>query len=128
MGHRPFGLADEYCRVRMGATVCDGGHYENGPFANMYEENSGCRDSAEERPYEADACRRLDDDKDRSWFLGEPDYDPLTQAAEVKDLMQATGFREDPPDSGNFVRSYKVGLTEIDRMNWLIEQCIAGEC
>ncbi|NND55418.1 MAG: hypothetical protein HKN56_10680 [Gammaproteobacteria bacterium] len=128
MGHRPFGMADEYCRVRMGAQVCDGGHFENGPFPNMYEENSGCRDGADERPYDADACRRLDDPAGESWFLGEPDYDPLTDATQVQDLMQSTGFREDPPGSGNLIESKKAGLTEIDRMNWFVEQCVAGEC
>jgi len=92
------------------------------------EENSGCRDDAGERPYDADACRRLDDPDGESWFLGEPDYDPLTQASQVQDLMQSTGFREDPPGSGNLIESKKVGLTEIDRMNWLVEQCVAGEC
>ena len=128
MGHRPFGLADEYCNTLMGATVCDGGHFENPPWANMYEENGNCRDEAVNRPYDADDCRRLTDPDNDTWFLGEPDYDPLTQATEVKDLMQQTGFREEPPGSGNLVESYNVGLTEIDRMNWLIEQCIAGEC
>ena len=35
-GHRPFGLADEYC--------CDGGYFQADPFPNVYEEPEDCED------------------------------------------------------------------------------------
>jgi hypothetical protein len=129
MGHRPFGMSDEYCRPVMGAAFCDGGHHVTNPFSNIYRTENGCRNSAVDRPYDADDCRLLIDANNNStWWLGEPPYRNLPFSIQTRDLMQQTGARETPPGSQTFVPAYAVGLTEITRMNWYIQQCLDGKC
>lgn len=128
MGHRPFGMADEYCRVVGGGSFCDGGHHQNNPFANMYRTENGCRDGAVDRPYDADDCRLLTGANGYTWWLGEPPYANLSFSSQPRDLMQQTGSRETAPGSGIFVAAYAVGLTEITRMNWYVQKCIEGKC
>lgn len=85
-GHRPFGLADEYC--------CDGGYFTRGawgpPFANMFEDAQDCVDDANDRGVDPAACRALvDADTSEDWWLFEPrfrDFSPRPA-----DLMQGTG-------------------------------------
>jgi hypothetical protein len=38
-GHRPFGLADEYCTP----TSCDGGYFQNSPNANLFTSLAACQ-------------------------------------------------------------------------------------
>jgi hypothetical protein len=48
-GHRPFGLADEYC--------CDGGYYEQDEVPNVYESAQACQTDAPSLGYPASFCR-----------------------------------------------------------------------
>ncbi|MDZ7645577.1 MAG: hypothetical protein U5K76_15950 [Woeseiaceae bacterium] len=85
-GHRPFGLADEYC--------CDGGYYTRQlfgpPYPNMFKLEAGCRNKGEARGQDPDACRSIVDvDTGNDWWLFEPDYDDIDP--EPSDLMQQQG-------------------------------------
>ena len=84
-GHRPFGLADEYC--------CDGGYYTNSifgkpPFPNLFKREAGCRNAAAERGFDSDDCRELFA-AGPNWWLFEPDFDKLNP--EPWDWMQGEG-------------------------------------
>ncbi|MDZ7782163.1 MAG: hypothetical protein U5K56_04170 [Halioglobus sp.] len=86
MGHRPFGLSDEYC--------CDGGYFTRNifapPYPNMFKREAGCRNKGDNRGYDPDACRSLVDvDTDKDWWLFEPDYNAIDP--EPPDLMQQAG-------------------------------------
>lgn len=96
-GHRPFGLADEYC--------CDGGYYTRDlfgpPFPNLFKEEPGCRRGADDRGFDPDACRRFrsTEGMNRDWYLFEPVL--TARMPEPGDLMQQTGCaspRMDDPD------------------------------
>ena len=47
-GHRPFGLADEYCFKRPSSmsSNCDGGYFQTDIFPNVYEAGSDCENDA----------------------------------------------------------------------------------
>jgi hypothetical protein len=84
-GHRPFGLADEYC--------CDGGYFTNSiidtpPFANLFRRENGCRNDAEDRGFNPDDCRELFA-SGKNWWLFEPDYGDINPWP--WDWMQQTG-------------------------------------
>ncbi|MEZ5567427.1 MAG: hypothetical protein R3E54_03655 [Halioglobus sp.] len=86
-GHRPFGLADEYC--------CDGGYYDRSsggaPFHNMFANEDDCVEGAQDRGYDASLCRGFTESHEDSddWWLFEPDFDGFNP--EQRDLMQSTG-------------------------------------
>lgn len=130
-GHRPFGLADEYC--------CDGGYYSSRkpllsseydpPYPNMFKNENKCQDAAVERGYNANACRALiDSDDGKDWWLWEPDYVTAEpdRLKRMRDLMQQTGDIE--PVEDIFLDRYAVGDTERDRMGWFLSQCLNGRC
>jgi Tol biopolymer transport system component len=84
-GHRPFGLADEYC--------CDGGYFTNSildtpPFANLFRRENGCRNDAEDRGFDPNECRELFA-AGANWWLFEPDFDDFNP--EPWDWMQQRG-------------------------------------
>lgn len=85
-GHRPFGLADEYC--------CDGGYFTRSvfgpPYPNMFTREDGCRSKAADRDHDPDLCRSLvDSDNGKDWWLFEPAFS--TFDPDTTDLMQQTG-------------------------------------
>ena len=105
MGHRPFGLADEYCCGSFG------GYYRNEPFANLYGTEANCLSFALIRGFDPLQCRSFVDTRPMTpedWWIWEP-------STVARDLMQQNG-------------QYKVGDSEIDRMIWMIERCLGGEC
>jgi hypothetical protein len=156
-GHRPFGLADEYC--------CDGGYFGSKrgflsskwdpPYPNAFEKQKHCEEDADGRPYDPSDCRLMNTnppDLDKPFWFPEAFYDlelpadykldqtfdPNTQ--HTRDLMQQTGLRcfwveikdaEGNP-TGNFNWScgaqYDVGISERDRMSWYLSKCLGGEC
>lgn len=67
-GHRPFGLADEYC--------CDGGYFETDTFPNVYAEPSGCFGDAPALGRSPADCREFIEEVpwwfDRDWSISEP--------------------------------------------------------
>lgn len=93
-GHRPFGLADEYC--------CDGGYFTNSvidtpPFPNLFKTEAGCRNEAGERDFDPDECRELFA-SGANWWLFEPDYNNFNP--EPWDWMQQQGcasYRSNTP-------------------------------
>lgn len=105
LGHREFGLADEY-----DCPPC-GGYYEskkpgtNTPFLpNLHSTLNRCGSDAPFLGRPASDCRMLDHEDMEEWFLSEPDSD---------DLMKSKG---------------RPRAADLRRMNWLIEQCQAGNC
>jgi len=72
-GHRPFGLADEYC--------CDGGYFQADPFPNVYEEPEDCEDDIAglqswdikigDPPRTDSSCREFEETVE-NWF--DPDW------------------------------------------------------
>lgn len=83
VGHRPFGLADEYC--------CDGGYYEQSVFPNVYETLEACEDDAPNLGRNTAACRSwVSDYSDLTYYTSEPASDDLMkdnktpQAADIR--------------------------------------------
>ena len=72
-GHRPFGLADEYC--------CDGGYYQNEPVPNVYEEPEDCAADASKLGRTSADCREFTEDLDwwfdSDWSVSDPSSDDL---------------------------------------------------
>ena len=110
-GHRPFGLADEYC--------CDGGYFQTSPFPDIYDSRTavmlpgggviiGCEDDAVNVGRTAADCRSWDEDIpwwfDDTWYTSDPDSD---------DLMFDRGQRRALDDR---------------RMNWLFDVCRGAAC
>ena len=130
-GHRPFGLADEYC--------CDGGYFTSKrpllsseykpPAPNLYKNEDRCVDDAANRWYDAYQCRPLVDiDTGEDWWIGEPYFKDLepNKVDQVRDLMQQTGGTTNA--AGVVLDRYKVGDSERDRMSWWLNQCVNREC
>tara|TARA_R110000823_G_scaffold47903_20_gene122053 strand:- start:26693 stop:29245 length:2553 start_codon:yes stop_codon:yes gene_type:complete len=86
-GHRPFGLADEYC--------CDGGYSTRvsggAPYHNMFADEDDCVAAAEEREYDSSLCRGFVESHEDAddWWLFEPSA--ASFSPEQRDLMQGTG-------------------------------------
>ncbi len=86
-GHKPFGLADEYC--------CDGGYYSrvsgDPPFHNMFKNEDDCAAGAQDRGYDASLCRGFTESHEDNddWWLFEPDFRDFNP--DQRDLMQSTG-------------------------------------
>jgi hypothetical protein len=99
-GHRPFGLADEYC--------CDGGYYQSEPFPNVYSEPEDCADDAPGLGRTAAACREFEEDGfwffDSDWSVSDPATNDL-----MVDNLTAQG-------------------ADARRMNWMFGQCAAAGC
>ena len=107
-GHRPFGLADEYC--------CDGGYFQNEPFPNLYDLPSPtpntvrltCEEDAPNLGKTLADCRSFEEDI--PWWFNNLWYttDPTSN-----DLMVNQGMRQ-PHDTR--------------RMNWLFDVCRGAGC
>jgi hypothetical protein len=107
-GHRPFGMADEYC--------CDGGYFEASPFPNLYQELNpppgiGCGPDAPNLGRTAADCRMYNDvgpptHAGEDWFLSDPTGD---------DLME---------DSG----AHTPQAADVRRLDWFLNLCRGGNC
>jgi len=94
-GHRPFGLADEYC--------CDGGYFQAAPYPNVYDEPADCQNPDEisdlgnwdtklgQPPRTASDCQEFEEDLfwffDRDWSVS--DSNPFSVSD--NDLMNNNG-------------------------------------
>jgi hypothetical protein len=69
-GHKPFGLADEYC--------CDGGYFETGTFPNVYSSIEACEEDAPNLGREKEDCRSwVSTRNDNTYFSSEPSSNDL---------------------------------------------------
>jgi hypothetical protein len=86
LGHRPFGLADEYCNQRPGAKndVCDGGYMaQTAFFPNVFGDAATCAMDAASAGFGTVVCDEWIDDRGGGpWST----YDPV-----VNDLMFDNG-------------------------------------
>jgi len=107
-GHRPFGLADEYC--------CDGGYFQNEPFPNLYDlptpspsiPSLTCSEDAPNLGKTPADCRAFEEEV--PWWFNNQWYttDPTSN-----DLMVDQGQRQPHDDR---------------RMNWLFDVCRGAGC
>jgi hypothetical protein len=100
-GHRPFGLADEYC--------CDGGYFQLPTAPNLFTALPACQSDAPDLGATAADCRNFTADPSRGgavWHLSDPTGD---------DLMEGSGEQTPQP-------------ADLRRMNWMLDQCRAGDC
>jgi hypothetical protein len=119
-GHRPFGLADEYCNKRNppAGSVCDGGYYQNNPFPNLYEEPENCiaditnlqtwDERLGHRIRTTADCKQFEEDLfwffDKDWSVSEPHED---------DLM---------------VDNATIRGADARRIEWLFNRCAQASC
>ena len=97
-GHRPFGLADEYCYKRPGSmsTVCDGGYFENGPFPNVFETLMDCEADAVAEGRPTSACQEWESDRANNvgpWYTHDPVVDDLMVDRETVELLDLRKIR-----------------------------------
>ncbi len=70
LGHRPFGLGDEYC--------CDTSYYISTPFSNLYETEEDCVEDAPNLGRTGESCREMTSSKnDKTVFVSDPDSGDL---------------------------------------------------
>jgi hypothetical protein len=107
-GHRPFGLADESCRVddETGDPTCDGGYHQSRAVPNLYRTLRACEDDAADLGRTAANCRTFTSTHPlgQTWFTSEPQPD---------DLM----FNNTVPRAA-----------DIRRILWLYARCSEGRC
>ena len=109
-GHRPFGLADEYC--------CDGGYFQADPFPNVYEEPEDCEDDVAglqsfdiklgDPPRTDSSCREFEETVE-NWF--DPDWSV-----------------SDPTSNDLMVDNLSPRGADVRRLEWLFGQCAAAGC
>jgi hypothetical protein len=101
LGHRAFGLSDEYC--------CDTSYYEKSIFPNVYETLESCEDDAPNLGRIPADCRSWDRMKDgeveSTWYSSEPT---------PNDLMNSD---QSPPQAA-----------DKRRIDWIFDKCGSGEC
>ncbi len=109
-GHRPFGLADEYC--------CDGGYYQTAQFPNVYEEPENCIADIEslqtwdvklgDTPRATSTCREIVEDLfwffDKDWSMSDPSSNDL--------MVDNTVFRG----------------ADARRIDWVFQECAESTC
>jgi hypothetical protein len=106
-GHRPFGLADEYC--------CDGGYFQADPFPNMYFERAPTQNFPLACENDAPAAGNLPSDcheveEEIPWWFNSDWYtsDPVSS-----DLMVDRGPHRN---------------LDNRRFNWLFQECRGSGC
>lgn len=113
-GHQPFGLADEYCNLRPGATggSCDGGYFQADPFPNVYDEPEDCAADAPSLGRTAASCQEFVDPRVApfDWF---PDRDWSVSDPAANDLM---------------VDNRAPQAADIRRINWVFSECASARC
>ena len=101
LGHRAFGLADEYC--------CDGGYYQRLFFPNVYETLEACEADAPALGRTAEDCDswiETEDGEDvATWYSSEPGPD---------DLMNRD---QSPPQAA-----------DKRRIDWFFARCGGAQC
>jgi hypothetical protein len=115
-GHRPFGLADEYCDRRNppAGSRCDGGYFEPDPFPNLYEGRAGCEADAPNLldggvPRTAADCDSFDEDE--AWF-------------QLSDVWYVS-----EPDAGDLmVDNTLPRAADTRRIEWLLDRCRSSDC
>lgn len=107
-GHRPFGLADEYCSVdgTTGELICDGGYFQTRSVPNLYRTLRACENDAADLNRTAANCRTFTSTHPlgRMWFTSEP---------QPADLM----FDNTVPRAA-----------DIRRILWMYQRCTEGKC
>lgn len=126
-GHRPFGLADEYCDERNppAGSVCDGGYFQNVPFPNLYssldgstdplsgEMLPGCASDAPDLGRTGSDCVSFEEDVDiteRGWFV------------------DRTWFVSEPASGDLMVDNEEPQAADERRILWLLDRCDAADC
>lgn len=108
-GHRPFGLADEYCNKRPGSssTVCDGGYFQTDTFPNVYEDGGDCEADLGNLGRSGGSCDRWQQD------TGDMDF-----------------FETSEPVNGDLmVDNTTPQAADIRRIDWMLNtQCASGNC
>ncbi|MFD0784522.1 hypothetical protein ACFQZ8_11430 [Micromonospora azadirachtae] len=99
-GHRPFGLADEYC--------CDGGYYQQDVYPNVYEEPEDCADDAPDLGRTAADCREFEEEIE-NW----DDFDWSVSDPAANDLM---------------VDNTTAQAADIRRIEWYFAECRGAKC
>jgi len=108
-GHRPFGLADEYCYKRSGSNSmnCDGGYYQSEQFPNVYEDGDACELDLNNLGRAGGSCDGWTEDGG-----GEDDWE--TSEPVTGDLM---------------VNNTTPQAADIRRIDWMLNtQCASGNC
>jgi hypothetical protein len=108
-GHRPFGLADEYCKKRPGSmsSVCDGGYFQADPFPNVYEDGGDCEGDLAALGRAGGSCQRFQADS------GDQDF-----------------WETSEPVSGDLmVDNTTPQAADVRRIDWMLNtQCASGNC
>lgn len=99
-GHRPFGLADEYC--------CDGGYFQADPFPNVYEEPEDCAEDAPNLGRISSDCREFEETIE-NW----DDFDWSVSDPASNDLM---------------VDNAAPQAADSRRINWMFGNCNSAGC
>lgn len=108
-GHRPFGLADEYCfkRPSSNSMNCDGGYYQNEIHPNVYEAGSDCENDAAALGRNGSACQQWTE-------VGGDEEDWETSEPVGGDLM---------------VDNTTPQAADVRRIDWMLNvQCASGNC
>lgn len=106
-GHRPFGLADEYCYKRPGSSSskCDGGYFQSDERPNVYTSEEDCQDDSVNLGRPAEACTSWESDRDEEeYWTSEPVGD---------DLM---------------VDNRTPRAADSRRIDWLLDACTSAKC
>jgi len=108
LGHRPFGLADEYCNQRPGSKTltCDGGYFQPAFFPNVFTDTGTCEADAASEGFGMVTCDEwIDDDGDGPFST----YDPAGN-----DLMNDNGDAQ---------------FLDLRRIEGVIDNdCVSGGC
>lgn len=99
-GHRPFGLADEYC--------CDGGYFQTDANPNLYEEPEDCSSDAPALGRTGADCREFEETIDW-WF--DPDWSVSEPSS--NDLMNDRGAPQ---------------AADLRRINAILVSCQSAGC
>jgi hypothetical protein len=99
-GHKPFGLADEYC--------CDGGYFQTDVFPDIYEEPDDCAADAPSLGRTGADCREFEEVIDW-WF--DSDWSVSDPASD--DLMVDRGAPQ---------------ANDTRRINWVYDNCASAGC
>jgi hypothetical protein len=127
-GHRPFGLADEYCNTRNppAGNSCDGGYFMAHPFPNLYNgENQGlilAGFSATGSPvFQAVPGCTLDAPN-----LGRTPSACASFREDVSGWFDNTWWVSEPHQSDLMVDNTLPQAADQRRINWLLDLCRSG--
>jgi hypothetical protein len=108
-GHRPFGLADEYCfkRPSSNSMNCDGGYFQTDIFPNVYEDGDACEDDLANLGRAGGSCDR---------------WEEIGGDEEI--------FETSEPVGGDLmVDNTTPQAADIRRIDWMLNtQCASGNC